>query len=179
MIESELTSRPCDGVQLRFDVVDVDVKDVQLLVESTGFFGPHEVEVAVELVLERLSKGSASGYEFVIAEIPDLAHDNGTSIVGYVCYGQIPCTIGSYDIYWIVVSPQFQRRGLGRWLMAVAEEQILKNGGRQVFIDTSGRLEYASTREFYVSCGYDTVAELNDFYAPNDAKVVFARVFTR
>ena len=47
---------------------------------------------------ERLEKGAASGYEFVIAE-------DDSSMVGYACFGEIPCTVGSYDLYWIVVDP--------------------------------------------------------------------------
>ena len=179
MIETNLVPQPKTDVRLRFEVVQEDVTEVQRLVEATGFFAPHEVDVAVELVVERLSKGDASGYEFVIATAPEpLASSSAapsSSIAGYVCFGQIPCTIGSYDIYWIVVSPQFQRRGLGRWLMTLAEKQVAEKGGRKIFIDTSGRPEYASTRDFYRNCGYRIVAELDDFYAPNDSKVIYSK----
>ena len=175
MIESESAETLRSSFQLRFEVVKADIDCVRKLVESTGFFAPHEVDVAVELVIERLTKGAASGYEFVIAQIPETSPTNTNPIAGYVCFGQIPCTVGSYDIYWIVISPQFQRRGLGRWLMQVAEQQIVANRGRKLFIDTSGRSEYQSTRLFYSNCGYSVVAELSDFYELGDSKVIFSK----
>jgi hypothetical protein len=53
------------GLRLRSDPQPGDEARVRSLVESTGFFRPDEVEIAVELVRERLSRGLASGYRFV------------------------------------------------------------------------------------------------------------------
>ena len=39
-------------------------------------------------------------------------------------------------------------------------------------MDTSGRPDYAATRDFYAACGYRTAATLPDFYALGDAKVM-------
>ena len=46
---------------LRYDVIEADFTRVREIVESTGFFHPSEVDVAVELVEERLRRGDASG----------------------------------------------------------------------------------------------------------------------
>ena len=32
-------------------------------------------------------------------------------MIGYVCYGPIACTVGSFDLYWIAVD---RRRARGR-----------------------------------------------------------------
>jgi hypothetical protein len=45
------------NISLRSEVYPQDVENVRNIVESTGFFYPHEVKIAVELVEERLSKG--------------------------------------------------------------------------------------------------------------------------
>ena len=39
------------------------------IVQSTGFFYDHEIEIAVELVTERLTHGESTGYYFVFAEV--------------------------------------------------------------------------------------------------------------
>ena len=39
-----------------------DIKRVMEIVESTKFFYDHEVEIAAELVAERLSQGESTGY---------------------------------------------------------------------------------------------------------------------
>ena len=156
---------------LRYDVIPQDRESVRSLVAATGFFAPYEVNVAVELVEERLAKGPASGYHFVFAE-------QQKQLLGYACYGPIACTQSSFDLYWIAVDVRSQRRGLGRRLLTEAESQIRRASGRRVYIETSNRLQYASTRVFYERCGYRCEAVLKDFYAPGDDKVIYSRALT-
>lgn len=156
------------ALTFRDDVRPADVEAVRVIVESTGFFHLHEVEVAVELVQERLAKGVASGYRFLFAEVAGAA-------TGYTCFGEIPCTEGSYDLYWIAVNARLRGQGLGRELLRRSEEIIAAAGGRQVYIETSSRPLYDPTRAFYGRCGYREAARLPDFYAPGDAKVIYAR----
>ncbi len=155
-------------IVVRSEVQATDELHIGRLVIATQFFTPAEVDIAIELIRERMDKGSSSGYEFVIAEVD-------STMIGYACFGEIPCTVGSYDLYWIVVDPQHQRAGVGRLLMAEVERRISQLGGRAVYIDTSGREQYASTRGFYQRCGYQRVANLPDFYAPGDPKQIYWR----
>jgi GNAT superfamily N-acetyltransferase len=144
------------------------MEKVRHLVESTGMFYPFEVDVAVQLVEERLAKGVSSGYFFLFAE-------SGEKLIGYACYGPIACTQGSYDLYWIVVDKNHQRCGVGRALLRRAEREIARRGGRRVYIETSGRDQYAPTRAFYQRCGYAPEAVLADFYAPGDDKLIYVK----
>jgi len=155
-------------IVLRCDVTEADRQRVRALVESTGVFNPAEVEVAVELVHEHLAKGPASGYHFVFAE-----RDGQT--LGYACYGPIPVTSGSFDLYWIAVDKSCQGQGLGRILLEKAEELVRREGGRRIYIETSSRLAYQATRAFYQRCGYRQEAFLPDFYAPGDDKVIYVK----
>ncbi len=146
-----------------------DIETIRSLVESTGFFRPDEVDVAVELVEERLAKGERSGYHFVFAQ-------DGSRTVGYSCFGPIACTISSFDLYWIAVDRSAQRRGLGRRILAESEKRIAQMRGRRVYIETSSRPQYGSTRRFYESCGYRVAAELEHFYDQDDGKVIFVKM---
>lgn len=156
-------------ITLRDAVRPEDVAAVREIVESTGFFAPYEVEIAVELVQERLARGEASGYDFVFADVGDRP-------IGYVCHGPIACTVASYDMFWLAVRNEFRGRGLGRLLVLESERRIALAGGRRVYIETSSRAQYEPTRRFYERCGYVEEARLADFYAPGDGKVVFVRV---
>ncbi|MCG3126088.1 MAG: hypothetical protein CHACPFDD_00917 [Phycisphaerae bacterium] len=158
-----------NGLALRESVCAEDEARVRRLVAGTGFFHAEEVEVAAELVRERVSRGPASGYHFVLA-----LHDG--ELAGYACYGPIACTRSSYDLYWIAVDPGWQSRGVGRWLMDQAERRIAQAGGTRVYVETSSRAQYEPTRRFYERCGYAVDARLVDFYAPGDDKVVFVKV---
>lgn len=157
------------GPVFRDKVRPEDRDIVRRLVESTGFFNRAEVDVAVELVDEHLAKGAAaSGYHFIFAEL-----DSHT--VGYACYGPIAGTQSSFDLYWIAVDKQFQGRRLGQALLAESERRIGQAGGTRVYIETSHRQEYVSTRAFYLRSGYIQDAVLRDFYAPGDDKVIYVK----
>jgi len=156
------------NVAIRYAVAVPDVAAVRELVAATGYFNAAETAIAAELVDERLARGDASGYHFVVAE-------QTGRVVGYTCYGPIDGTAASFDLFWIAVHPDLQGSGLGRRLMAEAERLIHAMGGRRVYVETSGRAQYESTRAFYARIGYTREAELRDFYAPGDAKVFFVK----
>jgi GNAT superfamily N-acetyltransferase len=149
--------------------LESDADDVCAIVGSSGFFSPQEIEVAVELVKERESKGLISGYYFLFAE-------TAGEVAGYTCYGPIPCTAESFDIYWIAVSESLRRFGLGKALLQKTEDKIRGMGGKRVYVETSSRPQYESTRAFYRRCGYGEAAHLEHFYAPGDHKIIFLKV---
>ena len=155
-------------ITLRHEVAPGDVTAVGEIVAATGFFNAAEVDIAIELVEERLENGDPSGYFFVFAEEDD-------RVLGYTCYGPIDGTQSSFDLFWIAIHPNQQGRGLGRLLIDETERLIHAMGGRRVYAETSGRVQYEPTREFYLRLGFVCEAELQDFYAPGDAKVFFVK----
>jgi GNAT superfamily N-acetyltransferase len=160
------------SVRFRTTVTEKDLAAVRQIAESTGFFYAEEVDTAVELVEDRLSKGPRCGYHFLFAE-----QDGRT--VGYTSFGPIACTKESYDLYWIAVAGNYRGKGLGSQLLEQTEEAIASFGGTRVYIETSARPFYAPTRAFYIARGYSLIAELEDFYAPGDAKAMYLKVLPR
>ena len=156
------------SLDLRYQVAPSDREVVAEIVESTGFFNPAEVAVAVELVDERLAKGVASGYHFVFAR-------SGDRTCAYSCYGPIAGTLHSFDLYWIAVHQAFQNRGLGGVLLAHTEQRILHEGGHRIYVETSSRPQYQPTRNFYERHGYRLEADVKDFYAPGDGKLIYVK----
>jgi GNAT superfamily N-acetyltransferase len=158
-----------EAISLREEPRPADVGVVRDIVTSSGYFYPEEIAVAVELVEERLSKGIASGYHFVFAEM-------GGEVVGYACFGPIACTRGSYDLYWVAVLESHRGKGLGSMLMLRTESRIREMGGCRLYVETSSRDQYAPTRGFYLARGYREEAVIEDFYAPADHKMIYCRV---
>lgn len=156
------------SVELREKLEPSDIDAVRRLVARTRMFSAEEVEIAAELVEETLRRGKASGYEFVIATERD-------RFAGYSCFGRIPGTESSFDLYWIAVEPGLQGRGLGQLLLARSEARVRESGGGRLYVETSGRAQYAATRRFYERSGYRLEAQLPDFYAPGDAKLILAK----
>jgi acetoin utilization deacetylase AcuC-like enzyme/GNAT superfamily N-acetyltransferase len=159
---------PKGGLEWRSAVSVEDVERVRSLTASTGFFTPAEIEIAAELVTERLARGQKSGYSFVLAE-------RAGRLTGYACYGPIDGTDGSFDLYWIAVSPDEQRKGLGRKVLMRAEEAMKRAGARRIYVDTSSSDKYEATRAFYRRMGYEETATLPGFYRDGDGKVIFVK----
>ncbi len=158
----------------RKTVMESDRAAVGALVASTGFFDAAEHALAVELVDDFLSRGPESGYQFLFADA-----DDGAQLLGYACFGRIPATVSSFDLYWIVVSPNEQGKGLGAKLLKKAETRCREQGGTRMFVDTAGRSQYSPTRTFYERMGYEKAAVLDDFYAEGDAKVIYSKRLNR
>jgi len=146
-----------------------DPEKVRTIVEATGFFSDEEVEISVELVIERLSYGVESGYDFLFAE------DNKGKLVGYTCYGPVTGTQSSFDLYWIVVDNDYQGYGIGKLLDGKTADLVREMGGTRIHAETSSRKQYEPTRAFYRKIGYHEAAFLEDFYAPGDGKVIFVK----
>jgi GNAT superfamily N-acetyltransferase len=152
----------------RRDLQPADRPHIYEIVISTDFFSKEEIDIAIELVDERLSKGSRSGYLFLFAEYAG-------QVIGYTCYGRIAGTVGSFDVYWIAVHRLFQGNGIGKSLLQKTEQLIMKEGGRRFYIETSSRDQYKNTRLFYLSFGFRQDAFMKDFYAPEDGKIVYVK----
>ena len=82
----------------REQVVEGDAAEVERMTRATGKFREDEIAIAVELVQDGLTKGAASDYRFAFVE-----GDHG--LAAYACWGQTPCTLGTWDLYWIAVDP--------------------------------------------------------------------------
>jgi acetoin utilization deacetylase AcuC-like enzyme/GNAT superfamily N-acetyltransferase len=164
----KMAPSPPKGIQFRYDPLPDDVEGVRHLVAATGYFRDDEIDIAAELVAERLEKGLASGYHFILAL-------KAGRLAGYGCYGPIPCTLAGYDIYWIAVAPDFQGKGLGQALLAGMEQQITDAGGHAIYVETASQPKYAPTRSFYERCGYTVAATLPDFYSPGDHKIIYSK----
>ncbi|MBL6996511.1 GNAT family N-acetyltransferase, partial [Desulfobacula sp.] len=169
-ISSKENMAQLSSYQFRYDPNHSDTDAIRELVAATGFFYNHEVELAVELIKERLAKGEEeSGYHFLFYEFQG-------RLVGYTCYGLIPCTASSFDIYWIAVHPDFQHKGLGKSIIYETERLIQSIGGTRIYLDTAQSNQYQATRAFYQNCDYEQVSVLVDFYGPGESKVIYCKL---
>jgi len=166
---SGTSARTVPTVTWRYEVTPADVEAIREVTASTGYFHDYEIPVAVELVEERLAKGAASGYEFVIAECDG-------RVIGYTSFGPIPCTQSSFDWYWLAVRPELQGFGFGKQLLQQVLIRAKAMGGTQLFCETSGRPQYATTRAFYEHMGFRLCELLENYYEPGDGRATYTKL---
>jgi len=96
------------------------------------------------------------------------------TLAGWACWGPTPCTVGTFDLYWIVVDRSFQGKGVGTALMDEMERRVVGRA-RLIVIETAGKSDYAGTRAFYERRGYRIASTVSDYYQEGDDLVVFVK----
>jgi GNAT superfamily N-acetyltransferase len=134
-------------------------------------FRDDEIPIALEVFDAAIAEGPDESYTALGAELD-------SRLVGWICWGPTPCTLGTYDLYWMAVEPGLQGHGIGTALLEEMERR-LEGLARLIVIETAGRPDYAATRGFYQARGYRAVATIPDFYAPGDDQVVFVKAVRR
>lgn len=134
---------------------------------AAGLFRPEEILVALEVFDEAVRNGPGNTYQILGADVEG-------RLAGWICWGPTPCTLGTYDLYWMAVDPALQGGGIGTALL-VEMERRLDRVARLIVVETAGRQDYGSTRAFYQSRGYRATAVIPDFYAPGDDQVVYVK----
>jgi len=141
---------------------------IEAMVQASSLFRADEVAVALEVF-----DGAAAGNP----DYTGVGADVDGRLAGWICWGATPCTVGTYDLYWLVVDPELHGHGIGTVLIREMERR-LAGTARLIVVETAGRPDYAGTRGFYEARGYQRTATVPDFYAPDDDLVVYVKAFT-
>ncbi|MDX1428776.1 MAG: GNAT family N-acetyltransferase [Rhodothermales bacterium] len=148
---------------------EVHRSQVARILDLTDAFRPEEIEVALEVFDDYLDDPDL-GYEALAA-----FDGQDDTLAGFAFYGATPCTVGTWDLYWIAVHPRYQGSGIGRELLEGVESRLRKAKARLCVVETSSREDYTATRRFYASCGYREVARVPEFYDEDEDMVIFTK----
>jgi ribosomal protein S18 acetylase RimI-like enzyme len=142
-----------------------DRRRIEEITRAVRVFRDDEVPVALEV------------FDGAVAGSPDYVTLGATvdeRLVGWICWGPTPCTLGTYDLYWMAVDPAAQAAGIGTALLREMEGR-LAGSARLIVVETAGRPDYRPTRAFYEARGYRKASVIPDFYAPGDDQVVYVK----
>ena len=143
----------------------VDRRRIEEITRAVLVFRDDEVPVALEVFDGAV--GGSPDYMALGATVDE-------RLVGWICWGPTPCTLGTYDLYWMAVDPTMQGSGIGATLLREMEGR-LAGSARLIVVETAGRPDYRPTRAFYEARGYRKAAIIPDFYAPGDDQVVYVK----
>jgi ribosomal protein S18 acetylase RimI-like enzyme len=148
-----------------------DLPALTLILHQCEAFTEVEIACALELLEIVINEPQQQDYRVAVSE-------GAGEVLGYILYGPVPLTEGTYDIYWIAVDPNCQGQGIGQQLMIHAERQAKAARGRMICLETSSQGHYERTREFYRQAGYLEESRIRDFYRPGDDRLTYVKRFT-
>jgi ribosomal protein S18 acetylase RimI-like enzyme len=144
-------------------VTAADLPALRAVIDATGLF-PSE-----------LLDGMAAPH--LAGEAPDeiwLTADSGAPQAIAYCAPE-RMTSGTWNLYLIAVHPDRQGQGHGAAVLRHLEGLLAARGGRVLLVETSGLPDFARTRGFYLTRGFEQEARIRDFYAAGEDKLVFRK----
>ena len=138
---------------------------IEEITRGVRVFRDDEVPVALEV------------FDAAVAGSPDytaVGADLDGHLAGWICWGPTPCTLGTYDLYWMAVDPLVHAAGIGTALVQEMEGR-LAGSARLIVVETAGRPDYRPTCAFYEARGYRRAAVIPDFYAPGEDQVLYVK----
>jgi ribosomal protein S18 acetylase RimI-like enzyme len=153
-------------MNLRRSLREADIPSIQRILEEVGVFTPEEVACGVELAQQTVA--GEEGYHWVLAE-------EDSELLGLICYGSVPLTVGTWDLYWILRSPRGKKQGVAARLLEACEEDINNRNARLLVLNTSGTLPYQPARDFYLRHGFRLTARIPEYYRPGDDLLIFTK----
>ena len=155
-------------VVLRERVYPKDREPIGRILRHSGAFRADEIAVGLELLDETLNPRPDTDYLWLLAE-------SDGQVVGFACYGLVPMTEGTFDLYWIAVDPSVRGTPVATILDDAVAKSVREKGGRWILAETSSTDPYSAARRFYSKRGYSLVECIPDFYRPGDDRLTFGK----
>jgi ribosomal protein S18 acetylase RimI-like enzyme len=150
------------------EIKNEDREKIIRLIRATKNFSDAEVVIAEELIDICTGQPEQKDYFAYVADVSG-------QVAGFLLLGPTPATIGTYDMYWIAVDPGFQGQGIAQELDAYAVSFVKGRGGYLLIAETSSQPSYERTRAFYIKQHYEVLAQIKDYYKPDDDLVIFGK----
>ncbi|MFH1846875.1 MAG: N-acetyltransferase [Candidatus Omnitrophota bacterium] len=137
------------------------------MAQKTNVFREQELKILKELL--ESSENPLTGYILFKEKVFSKAS-------GFAIIGKTPCTTNTWDIYWLVVSPECQGKGIAQNLIKQIESYLLAALEFAVLrVETSSTDAYCKARAFYVKQGFVLSGTIKDFYMENDDLLTYSK----
>src|SRR5262249_34949427 len=94
---------------------------------------------------------------------------SGKNVAGAILFSEDVESHNHYwEINWIVVNHEFQRKGIGSVLLKKAFNEMREKLGERVYVKTSAAHYNEDTRAFYKKMGFEELTSLPHYYADKE-----------
>lgn len=147
-----------------------DTPALLALTKQTGVFKPHEIQALDEVLRDYHATNHTLGHVSV-------TYEEGKEVLGFAYYAPAAMTDRTWYLYWIAVTKHTQARGIGGKLLKHVEDDVRRQRGRLLLVETSSLPTYDLTHKFYLKHEYEQSAVIADFYCDGDNLVIFSKRF--
>ncbi len=138
------------------------------LAVSAGLFAADDTAVLEKMLATYFSGGKDEGHQCLLITT--------SKPLGVAYYLPKPATDRAWELLMIAVNNDTQSKGYGTILLTHVEETLRANDQRLLLVETSGLPSYERTRKFYLKCGYEQAARVQDYYATGEDMVLFRKL---
>ena len=148
-----------------------DAPAIMQIANEAGVFSPNEISSVSEMLDAFFDPTPNDDHTFIVYR------DRAQLVRGFVCYGPTPFTDRVWELYWICVDRKLQRSGVGREMVQRLSDDLQRCAARAIYLETSNSEAYQAARAFYEREGFECIAQLGDFYAAGEGKLIYRKIF--
>ena len=86
-----------------------------------------------------------------------------------------PITDGTWNLLMLWLQEGFLGKGFGNALVSEIEKQLIERNARLLIVETSQLPDFERARKFYQNYGFQLAAEVKDFFAAGDNKLIYTK----
>lgn len=154
------------NLTIRKAAVD-DITQIMQLAEAVKLFTPEEFEFMQGMLEEYFESSGEDGSRWIVA--------GEDQVTGAAYYAPESFGPGVWNILFLGVLPAQQGQGIGSQLLRYVEQGLKNDSARKILVETSGKLEFVNTRNFYIKNNYTLEATITDYYGKEDDKLTFTK----
>ena len=99
--------------------------------------------------------------------------------VGVAYCAPEPVTDGTWNLLMLWLQDGFEGKGFAQALVAEIENELRARNARLLLVETSQLPDFERARKFYKNYGFQLEAEVKDFFAAGDNKLIYTKALAR
>jgi len=135
------------------------------VLESSGQFDPDSIAYVMQTLESHLQNPGEEIWFTAVDKEP----------VGFAYCAPEPVTSGTWNLLMLWTKEGFEGKGLGKSLVSAIENELNNRDARLLIVETSQLPEFEAARNFYEKYGFTLEAEVKDFFAAGDNKLIYTK----
>lgn len=139
---------------------------INIMAKEPGVFYDYDRKNAPLHFRSSLDTTDSRGHKYFVAE-------EDQKVVGVTGVSYDTDGLGTYELSWTVVSPQYQKQGLGKKLLETVEQWLKQQKARTLWLKTS--FSYYKAIPFYRKMGFIEAGKIPGYFGKDDLIIMYKK----